>query len=1060
MKKARIFIVEDEAAITVELKNRLQFLGYEVCGIAARVEDAIAQAPEMRPDLVLMDVRLAGNRDGVETAERLSERITAPVVYLTAGVDSALLERAKISAPYGCLVKPFNEPELIATIELALYKHAAGLRLQESEQRYRQLFDSAGDGIFILDAEGPETGRIVAANNAAAAMHGYTRDELLRLKIADIDAPDAAMSVPALFERMLKGEWIKKELTHRRKDGVEFSVEISAGVMVREGHKYILAFDRDITDRKLAEQTLRQTMDIQAAVNEILRISLSGARIEEILRQSLDIILSVPSLSFESKGTIFLADISERILKLSACKGVHEGLRTACGRLPFGRCLCGRVAESKQLLFVSDVDERHENVYDGMHSHGHYCVPILEGLNLLGVFTIYVKPGHQRQRAEEDFLTAVADTLAGVIIRKQATDATRESESKFKTLFDLLTDGIFIVDAQGNFIDINQTAHERLGYTKREMLAMGIRNLDTPEFSAQVPERFKKILRGGQAIFESAHKKKDGTIMPVEINSRIIDFQGKQVFFSVIRDITERKQAEQDLKKRELQLSESQRIAHIGSWERDLVTNRITWSEETFRIFGLDPAAGPPAFQTFLNAIHPDDRGGSVAAITDTVSTGKSYNVEFRIYGPEGAERIVSALGELIRDESGTPALIRGTLQDITERKGAEKDKQKLQNQLAQAQKMETVGQLAGGVAHDFNNILTAILGDAYILGMKLGEQSPLTQYVDDIRTSSEKAAVLTQSLLAFSRKQILNPKPVDLNIVIRKLHKLTARLIGEDIDYKTALTDSELIVFADSGQIEQVLINLITNARDSMPRGGKLSIASKLASLDDAFIAARGFGAPGDYALISVTDSGAGMDADIREKIFEPFFTTKEVGKGTGLGLSIAYGIIKQHNGFIDCVSAPGKGTVFNIYMPLIHEERHTEEEIRTGVPERGREALLLAEDDDTVRKTTKAVIEEFGYRVIEAVDGEDAIRKFKRNRDAIQLLILDVIMPGKNGKEVYEEVQAINPGVKVLFLSGYPNDVIHQKGILDEKLNFLPKPSSAVVLLAKIRELLDTRT
>jgi len=241
------------------------------------------------------------------------------------------------------------------------------------------------------------------------------------------------------------------------------------------------------------------------------------------------------------------------------------------------------------------------------------------------------------------------------------------------------------------------------------------------------------------------------------------------------------------------------------------------------------------------------------------------------------------------------------------------------------------------------------------------------------------------------------------------------------------------------------------------MPRGGKLSISSNHAFLDEAFIAAHGFGVQGNYALISVSDSGMGMDDNIRERIFEPFFTTKEVGKGTGLGLSIAFGIIKQHNGFLDCVSAPGAGTVFNIYLPLIEEKRHAEEQSRAIVPDRGKEYLLLAEDDATVRKTTKAIIEEFGYRVIEATDGGDAVRKFNEYKDVIQLLILDVIMPIKNGKEAYEEIAATKPDVKVLFLSGYPNDIIHQKGILDNKLNFLPKPSSPVALLSKIREVLN---
>ncbi len=389
-------------------------------------------------------------------------------------------------------------------------------------------------------------------------------------------------------------------------------------------------------------------------------------------------------------------------------------------------------------------------------------------------------------------------------------------------------------------------------------------------------------------------------------------------------------------------------------------------------------------------------------------------------------------------------------VRDITEHR-------KLEEQLLQAQKMEAVGQLAGGVAHDFNNILTAILGDAYLLEMKLGAGSPFRQYVDDIRTSAERAANLTQSLLAFSRKQILNPKPVDLNSVIRKLHKLTARLIGEDIDYKTFLSGSDLTVMADSGQFEQVMLNLITNARDAMPGGGKLSITTKPALIDDDYIASHGFGTPGKYALTSVSDSGTGMDERTKDKIFEPFFTTKEVGKGTGLGLAIVYGIVKQHNGFILCESVPRKGTAFHIYLPLVDSLVDDRKKAEIA-PRHGTECLLLAEDDEKVRDTMITVLEEFGYRVVVAVDGEDAVRKYQEYRDDIRLLVMDVIMPKKNGKLAYEEIKKMNPDIKILFVSGYPNDIIHAKGVLDSNLNFLAKPSSPITLVTKIRELLDS--
>lgn len=509
-------------------------------------------------------------------------------------------------------------------------------------------------------------------------------------------------------------------------------------------------------------------------------------------------------------------------------------------------------------------------------------------------------------------------------------------------------------------------------------------------------------------------------------------------------------------KDRQHKLAEEQIAQSKQDWEDtfETITDMITIHDKDYNIIRANKAAQAILNLPLLsknNAHCFEYYHGTACPPADcpsceSLATGKPTS--FEVFEPHLKKFIeIRAIPRF--DKNNQLIGLIHVVRDIGKRK-------KLELQLFQAQKMEAVGQLAGGVAHDFNNILTAILGDAYLLEMRMGENNPLTHYVEDIRTSSEKAVHLTQSLLAFSRKQLLNPKPIDLNSLIRKLHKLTARLIGEDIDYTTFLSDPELTVMADGGQIEQVLINLITNARDSMPRGGKLSITSKSALIDNAYIAAHGFGTSGNYALISVADSGSGMDSSVRERIFEPFFTTKEVGKGTGLGLSIVYGIIKQHNGFIDCVSEPNQGTTFNIYLPLV-DHRLIENQPVRAAPGQGTEYILLAEDDKKVRDTTRNILEEFGYKAIEAVNGDDAVRKFIDNRDTIQLLIMDVIMPKKNGKEAYEEIKIIKPDVKVLFLSGYSNDIIHRKGIIDENLNFLAKPASPIKLLSKIRELLD---
>ena len=282
-------------------------------------------------------------------------------------------------------------------------------------------------------------------------------------------------------------------------------------------------------------------------------------------------------------------------------------------------------------------------------------------------------------------------------------------------------------------------------------------------------------------------------------------------------------------------------------------------------------------------------------------------------------------------------------------------------------------------------------------------------------------------------------------------------RLIGEDIDFKTLLTGSDLIVMADSGQIEQVLMNFITNARDAMPDGGLLSISTELIEVDSEFIRAQGYGEPGMYALVTVSDTGTGMDEKTKEKIFEPFFTTKEAGKGTGLGLSIVYGIIRQHNGYINAYSEPDKGTTFRIYLPIVKAAAEVNKPVELAEPAGGTETVLLAEDNAEVRKITRSVLEAFGYTVFEAVDGEDAVNRFMKNKDSIELLIFDVIMPLKSGKDAYEEILRVRPDINVLFISGYTKDVVSKKGIFEEGLNFISKPVSSNNLLSKIREILD---
>lgn len=423
--------------------------------------------------------------------------------------------------------------------------------------------------------------------------------------------------------------------------------------------------------------------------------------------------------------------------------------------------------------------------------------------------------------------------------------------------------------------------------------------------------------------------------------------------------------------------------------------------------------------------------------------------------GKEGRAQKVAVETE---DEIGNLATSFNAMTEALKKR--EEDQLHIEAQLRQSHKMEAVGQLAGGIAHDFNNILTAIISYGNVLQMKMQPEDPLRRNVERILSASERAATLTQGLLAFSRKQPVSLQPVNLNRAVKNVEKLLIKLTTEDMEFRTQFSDREPVIMGDTGQLEQILMNLVTNARDAMPGGGVLTIETDVVELDQAFIDTYGNADSentGEYALLSVADSGEGMEAETISRIFEPFFTTKETGKGTGLGLSMVYGIIKQHKGIINVYSQQGIGTTFKMYFPLIRSTAEEKELLVSQTPKGGAETILLAEDDEDVRDVTKSVFEDFGYTVIAAADGEDAIKKFMQNRDRIDILITDVIMPLKNGREVYRKISEEKPGIKVLFTSGYTADIITKKGLIDEEMPFISKPVSPTILLKKVREVLD---
>ncbi|MEA5114945.1 MAG: ATP-binding protein [Geobacteraceae bacterium] len=430
---------------------------------------------------------------------------------------------------------------------------------------------------------------------------------------------------------------------------------------------------------------------------------------------------------------------------------------------------------------------------------------------------------------------------------------------------------------------------------------------------------------------------------------------------------------------------------------------------------------------------------------------GQHTRLESPVLTSFGDERVIEWHHIPLTDALGQFAGILSSGEDITERRN-------LEAQLRHSQKMDAIGQFAGGVAHDFNNIITVIIGYCSVMQMQMAEEDPQRQNIKQVLAAADRAANLTRSLLLLSRKESINPRKADLNEIVTNVGKFISRIIGEDIRLKTALCKAPLEVCVDSGQIEQILMNLSTNSRDAMEKGGTLAIETSLYQITNTFVQAHGYGSPGKYALLTVSDSGKGMVEKTRKRIFEPFFTTKEIGKGTGLGLSIVYGIVKQHSGFINVYSEIGEGTTFKVYLPIISGKNEEGHEIPVlELAKTGTETILVAEDDTSVRTLVESILKEFGYKVLLANDGQHAVQVFSTNKKSIQLVLMDIIMPRKSGREAFKEIREMEPGIKVLFMSGYTTEIIRNRGEFEKSVELIAKPVQPLELLGRIRETLD---
>jgi PAS domain S-box-containing protein len=523
--------------------------------------------------------------------------------------------------------------------------------------------------------------------------------------------------------------------------------------------------------------------------------------------------------------------------------------------------------------------------------------------------------------------------------------------------------------------------------------------------------------------------------------------------------ITEWVAAEEALRKSEEHLNFVLQMSKTGGWELDLADETAYRTLEHDRIFGYESMLPEWTYQMFLDHVVPEDRPEVERRFKEAKASQTDWDFECRICRSDGEIRWIRAAGQHLPEKTGGRRKMSGIVQDITDRKEAEEEKDRLNAQLIQSQKMESVGQLAGGVAHDFNNMLSIINGYAEISVEMLSAEDPLYSNLREIHTAGKRSAGIVRQLLAFARQQTSTPVSLDLSYTISSMLKMLQRLIGENIDLVWHPSGSLWQVKIDPSQVDQIMANLAVNARDAISDVGKLTIETKNISFDQQYCKTHAGFIPGQYVMLAVSDNGCGMDKATMDNIFEPFFTTKEIGKGTGLGLPTVYGIVKQNNGFINVYSEPGQGTTFTIYLPRNKAQGVVTKPAKqsgTQMPA-GSETILIVEDETAILQLVEGMLEKLGYTVLTAENPGDALKLAEKHEGTIQLLITDVIMPEMNGRDLAARLSFCNPAVKNLYMSGYTADVIAHHGVLEQGVHFIQKPFSIQDLAVKVREAIE---
>jgi len=904
--------------------------------------------------------------------------------------------------------------------------------LRDSERQYRLLFHSNPNPMWVFDLE---TQAFLEVNEAAIRTYGYSRDEFIKMAIPDIRAPEQdGERKPMSLEDAGHGfVW-----RHQRKNGSILDVEVIWSPMAFRGRFAALTMAVDVTERR----RVQHRSAVFSRLSHQLSSATTAASAAMVICEAADGLFQWRDFALD----LYDADRDEvrSLLNITTVEG--QRLEIPPSPQPkTANALMRRVVEKgAQLLDTTDVGE---------HS-AMMVAPIKKGDKTIGLLLIQNQQPGSYSVHDLETLETLAAQCAGALERVRAEQALRESQQRFRDLFENSPDAIFVEDLDGTVLDANFTACVLHGMTRDQLVGKNaLRDLVPPHMRDAAQDDFQKLATGKLSWVEGESVTINGRIVPVEVRAGRIEFGGKPALLLHVRDITERRASAAAL--------HSSEALFRSVWENSVDGMRLTdengivvaVNEAYCRLVGMkaDTLEGKTFTIVYSES---EDHDVMLHDLQEHFHNRSHHRKKQLQHVLHDGRSVVLEVTDSFIEVQGRPLLLMSLFRDVTAQR-------RLEEQLRQSQKMEAIGQLAGGVAHDFNNILTVIHGHASLLTMSSLDDHAMRSALQ-ITQAAERAAGLTRQLLTFSRRQLIQPKRLDMNKLVGNMTDMLGRLLGEDVTLQLNYCQTPATVEADAGMMEQVLLNLAVNARDAMPRGGKLSVRISIVDIGAAHVERHAEARVGQFVCVSKSDTGCGIPLENLSRIFEPFFTTKEVGKGTGLGLATVYGIVKQHQGWVEVDSVIGKGTTFRIYIPRVGEAQPDAEKPTTQVVVKGgTEGVLLVEDEKPVRELVARVLQKQGYKVFQAASGDEAMELWNQYANELSLLLTDLVMPGSmNGRELAEKLWLERADLKVIFTSGYSADIVGKDFKLEPDVNFLQKPYHPQTLALAVRRCLDRKT